>query len=140
VNYLITGLSGAGKTTIGEALKERGYSVIEADTQLVRDGLQPWDLKPWMWDGRKVKQAVGQKHPGPLFVVGGAENQADFLHYFQRVFELVADRNLLNRRLNSREIAAAVRTIEHNVPRAVKINADRCVNDVVFQILRSIGA
>ena len=37
-NYLIEGVSGAGKTTVGTELRRRGYQAIDGDRELVYRG------------------------------------------------------------------------------------------------------
>ena len=133
-NCLITGLSGTGKTTVGAQLAAMGYRVIEADKQLVSDDCKPWDGKPWVWDRRKVRRLLrGQRG---VFVCGGAENQGNFLRYFDRVVELTASLKVTRKRLASRTISGPVRTKEHSVPGAIRIDATKSIHAIVYAILR----
>lgn len=107
--YLIEGVSGAGKTTVGEKLAELGYQVIDGDEELAdfvdpETGLLTEDhnYKNWLWDEKKFYKAVDQAADGIIFICGGAMNKPDFLHNFTKVFTLHLDERTLRHRLATR--------------------------------------
>jgi gluconate kinase len=70
-NYLIEGVSCAGKTTVCDELQRRGHHAIDGDRELAYWG----DLKTgepvgggadehrtWMWDVEKVRDLVANKN------------------------------------------------------------------------------
>lgn len=119
-NYLIEGVSGAGKTTVAEELERRGHHVIHGDRTLARHG-EPrtgealpwpapgpaadrirWGHEHWIWDVAKVTAlAADHSHPRTFFC-GGSRNHRDFLHLFDQVFVLHLDADTLARRLAAR--------------------------------------
>lgn len=57
MNYLIEGLSGTGKTTVGEELARRGYRVLDADEAFGYYGDPETGISTetkhqlnWLWD------------------------------------------------------------------------------------------
>lgn len=110
-NYLIDGVSCAGKTTVCNELQRRGYHAIHGDRELAYWG----DLKTgapvgggadeqraWMWDVAKVRALVADKNHAATFLCGGSRNAGDFLELFDGVFVLEIDRDTLNQRLAAR--------------------------------------
>jgi thymidylate kinase len=119
-NYLIEGVSGAGKTTVAEELQRRGYHVIHGDRELSYPG-DPETGKPldglahetvtdnvtWMhehhiWDVDKVKFLIADHRYSSSFFCGGARNFHHFIGLFDEVFVLNVDLDTLNRRLAGR--------------------------------------
>ncbi|MCC7356778.1 MAG: AAA family ATPase [Candidatus Doudnabacteria bacterium] len=107
--YLVEGVSGAGKTTVGEELHKLGYTVIDADEELAsftdpETGLPTDDhnYKNWLWNEEKFYHAVEQADDGIIFICGGAMNKPDFLHNFTKVFTLHLDDETLKHRLATR--------------------------------------
>src|SRR5258706_14954227 len=81
-NYLIDGVSCAGKTAVCDELQRRGYQVIHGD-----EGLAYWgDLKTgepvggsdehrtWIWDVEKVRAWVADQNHEATFFCGGSRN------------------------------------------------------------------
>ena len=110
-NYLIDGVSCAGKTTVCDELQRRGYHVIHGDDELAYWG-DPETGEPavgnagerrtWMWDVGKVRAlAADQNHPATFFC-GGSRNFERFIGLFDEVFVLEIDLETLNRRLAAR--------------------------------------
>lgn len=107
-NYLIEGVSCAGKTTVCHELRRRGYHTIHGDNELAYFG----DLETgepladnasenrgWIWDVEKVSALVADhSHPASFFC-GGSRNSDRFLDLFDAVFVLEIDLATLNRRL-----------------------------------------
>jgi hypothetical protein len=97
-NYLIDGVSCAGKTTVGNELRAQGYQVIHGD-----DELAYWDERhTWIWNVDKVKALVADQSRTATFFCGGARNSGSFVDLFDEVFVLEIDADTLNRRLAAR--------------------------------------
>ena len=108
-NYLIEGVSGTGKTTVCEELKNRGYKAVEADEEIAhyadpKTGLPTEEKNPdnWIWNEEKFKKALQRDGDDPIFICGGAMNQEDFKHHFAKTFTLHIDDETLTRRLFTR--------------------------------------
>ncbi len=110
-NYLIEGVSCAGKTTVCNELLRRGYHTIHGDRELAYFG----DLETgeplddcasencsWIWDVEKVRALVADQSYPASFFCGGSRNSDRFLDLFDEVFVLEIDRDTLNRRLAAR--------------------------------------
>ena len=107
--YLIEGVSGTGKTSVCEELKRRGYKAVEADEEIAhyadpKTGLPTDKHIPdnWLWNEEKFKEALKQEGDKPIFICGGAMNQEDFKHHFEKVFTLHIDDETLKHRLATR--------------------------------------
>jgi hypothetical protein len=119
-NYLIEGVSGAGKTAVAEELQRRGYHVVHGDRELayvgdpetgepldgppresVTDRLA-WGHEHWIWPVDKVKSLIAD-HCHPIsFFCGGSRDFLHFIDLFDAVFVLDVDLDTLNRRLAGR--------------------------------------
>jgi len=104
--YLIEGVSGTGKTTVCEELNRRGYKAIEADEEIAhyadpKTGLPTNEKIPdnWIWNKEKFNKAIEQEGDSSIFICGGAMNQEDFKHHFNKVFTLHIDDETLKYRL-----------------------------------------
>ncbi|HEX9595152.1 MAG TPA: hypothetical protein VF996_03435 [Candidatus Saccharimonadales bacterium] len=120
--YHISGPSGSGKSHVGRELVSRGFRVIETDFE---PGLSAWVNKEtgekvektpkqpfpkewvgahvWLWDSIRLNELMEQSEPQPVFFVGGAHNQKDFYHLFNKRFGLYIDTPTLIQRLQPRE-------------------------------------
>ncbi len=105
---MISGLSGTGKSTVCGELRNRGYNAVEADEELAyfadpETGL-PANKKTshWLWDKEKFNITVKQKRDDILFVCGGATNEEEFKHHFDKIFSLHIDDTTLRHRLLTR--------------------------------------
>ena len=112
-NYLIDGVSCAGKTTVCAELQERGYHCVHGDRELAYWG----DLKTgqpvagsadehraWLWDVAKVRALVADETHSASFFCGGSRNSERFIGLFHEVFVLEIDLATLNRRLAARPV------------------------------------
>ena len=165
-NYLVDGVSGAGKTTVAEELERRGYQAVHGDRVLARQGdratgllfdepIGGWSFEErhhhHIWDVDRVRALIADRGRPVTFFCGGSRNSAMFLDLFDEVFVLELDTETLRRRLDVRpadefgngpeERALVLRvhqTREDLPPRAVSIDATRSVGHVVDEILRHV--
>jgi gluconate kinase len=110
-NYLIDGVSCAGKTTVCRELQRRGYHAIHGDRELAYWGDlktgEPVDgsgdaQRAWLWDVAKVSALVADQNHAATFFCGGSRNAGQFVGLFEEVFVLAIDRETLDRRLAAR--------------------------------------
>jgi thymidylate kinase len=116
-NYLIEGVSGAGKTAVATELERRGYQVVHGDRVLAYRGdpetgapLTPetepatavWLSEHHIWDRAKVAALVADQAATATFFCGSARNVAKFIHLFDRVFVLDVDLDTMKRRIAER--------------------------------------
>ena len=110
-NYLIDGVSCAGKTTVCDELQRRGYHAIHGDRELAYWG-DPKTSEPvtgyagehrtWMWNVAKVSALVADQNHAATFFCGGFRNSDRFIDLLDGVFVLEIDLDTLNRRLAAR--------------------------------------
>ena len=108
-NYLVEGLSGAGKSSVYDELIRRGYKAIStdrawkyhADTDTGLSG-RPVQYDNSMWDERKAVTELESQEAEVLFVCGSSRNRDRFLPYFTKVFNLRIDDDTMRRRLKER--------------------------------------
>ena len=110
-NYLIDGVSCAGKTTVCTELHRRGYHVVHGDRELAYFGNietgEPADhnaeeKRAWIWNVEKVRALVADQTHEATFFCGGSRNSDRFIDLFDEVFLLEIDHETLNRRLAAR--------------------------------------
>jgi gluconate kinase len=162
-NYLIDGVSCAGKTTVCGELQRRGYHVIHGDDELAYWG----DLKTgepvngsadahrsWLWDVGKVRALVADHNHAVTFLCGGSRNVDRFIGLLDEVFVLEIDLDTLNRRLAARpetewggtaQEGESFARLQHatrvGLPvNAITIDATAPLASVVDDILRHIRA
>jgi hypothetical protein len=108
-NYLVEGLSGAGKSSVYEELIRRGYKAISTDRAWAyhadpATGLPggPIHHDNFMWDQQKAVSELESPEPELLFVCGSSRNRDRFLPYFTKIFNLRIDDDTMRRRLQER--------------------------------------
>src|ERR1700688_5074635 len=108
-NYLVEGLSGAGKSSVCEELIRRGYKAISTDRAWAYHanpdtGLPggPVQHDNWMWDRQKAVSELENPEPETLFVCGSSRNRDNFRPYFTKIFNLRIDDDTMRRRLQAR--------------------------------------
>jgi gluconate kinase len=110
-NYLIDGVSCAGKTSVCEELEKRGCHVVHGDRELAywgdRNSGEPLDgssdeQRAWIWNVEKVSALVADQNHAATFFCGGSRNTDRFIALFDEVFVLEIDLDTLNRRLAAR--------------------------------------
>src|SRR5580658_8409872 len=102
-NYLIEGVSGAGKTAVATELQRRGYQAVHGDRELAYRGdpetglpMVPapgaptaiWLSEHWIWDVEKVRALVANQEAAVTFFCGGSRNFSKFIDLFDGVFVL----------------------------------------------------
>ena len=120
--YHITGPPGSGKSTVGKVLQKRGYKVIETDFE---PGISAWvhmstkkkatnpppqpspkdwvAAHRWLWDEATTKKVLAGIGDEPVFFVGGAHNEKELYHLFDKRFGLFLDSDTMTKRLQARE-------------------------------------
>jgi adenylate kinase family enzyme len=116
-NYLIEGVSGAGKTAVATELQRRGYQAIHGDRDLAYRGdpstglpMAPQSETPttlWLsehhiWDVEKVEAHIANRDQAVTFFCGGSRNFPKFIDLFDAVFVLDVDLDTMNRRIDQR--------------------------------------
>jgi shikimate kinase len=125
---LVTGMSGAGKTTVLDELRRRGHLAIDTD----HGG---WERPDGTWDERRMDQLLARQLD--VIVSGTVENQGRFYDRFEHVVLLSAPLHLLIERVSRRsnnpygktaeqqaEIAHYVQTVEPLLRRGATLELD----------------
>jgi dephospho-CoA kinase len=148
VRILLTGMSGAGKSTVVQELRRRGFPAYDADdhgfSEPAADGA-------WEWDVERVR-ALLEAADGVLFFAGTCEAQGTLP--FDRVVLLTVPAPVLLERLRTRRTssygkdpAELARVLEHveTVEPLLRRSADLVVDTrqpldrVVAAVLELIG-
>ena len=156
-NYLVEGLSGTGKTTVGDELQRRGHQAVHGDRELAYLGdpetgeaREVGGHEHHLWDVEKVRALAAAQGPPATFFCGGSRNFSRFLDLFDLVFVLEVDLATLHRRLDGRpdeEWGGGVPTGRERIVRwhqtkedvpanGVVIDATAPIEQVVDEILR----
>lgn len=104
LRILITGMSGTGKSTALERLKEKGYRVVDTDS----DEWSHWVILPdgfndWIWREDAISDLLTKHQYGALFVAGCKTNQGKFYPLFDHVVLLSAPAPVILERVASRD-------------------------------------
>jgi thymidylate kinase len=163
-NYLVEGLSGAGKSSVYEELIRRGYKAISTDTAWAYHadpdtGLPggPIQHDNWMWDRDKAVSELESPEPEVLFVCGSSRNRDLFAPYFTKIFNLRIDDATMRRRLQQRttddwelgpddryeeflaqtiELMLELNRSDEKPAGAIDVDATQPLNQVVDELLR----
>ena len=154
-NYLVEGLSGAGKSSVYEELIRRGYKAISTDRAWAYHadpdtGLPggPIHHDTWMWDQQKAVSELESPEPEVLFVCGSSRNRDHFLPYFTKIFNLRIDDDTMRRRLQERtaddwelgpeaiELMLELNRSDEKPAGAIDVDATQTLNQVVDELLR----
>ena len=154
-NYLVEGLSGAGKSSVYEELVRRGYTAISTDRAWAysadpKTGLPggPTHHDNWMWDQQKAVSELESPEPEALFVCGSSRNRDHFLPYFTKIFNLRIDDDTMRRRLQARTdddwplgqegvgLMLKLNPSDEGPAGAIDVDATQPLNQVVDELLR----
>jgi broad-specificity NMP kinase len=151
-NYLVEGLSGAGKSSVYEELIRRGYKAITTDRawkrQPVFDTGSPDRPVRAIWDESKALSELESPEPDVLFVCGSSGNRDRFLPYFTKIFNLRIDDDTMRRRLEERtnndtgktpeelELILALNRSDEKPAGAIDVDATQPLDQVVDEVLR----
>jgi WD40 repeat protein len=145
-NYLVEGLSGAGKSSVYEELIRRGYKAISTD--------RAWKSSPdpdnthSMWDPQRAVSELESPEPEVLFVCGSSRNRDRFLPYFTKTFNLRIDDDTMRRRLRERtnndygkqpeevELMLRLNRRDEKPAGAIDVDATQPLDQVVDEVLR----
>ncbi|MGO9342916.1 MAG: AAA family ATPase [Acidimicrobiales bacterium] len=100
---LVTGMSGAGKSSALQMLGEKGHRVVDTDTDqwsewiIERDGSQDWT-----WREQAITSLLTNHQQGHLFVAGCKTNQGKFYRLFDHIVLLSAPPDVLLARIATR--------------------------------------
>ncbi|GAA1971551.1 AAA family ATPase [Terrabacter lapilli] len=90
---LLTGMSGAGKSTVLDAVARRGYTTVDTDY----DG---WELPGALWDEPRMSALLSQHDT--IAIAGTAQNQGRFYDRFEHVIYLRVPLQVLLDRVRTR--------------------------------------
>ena len=100
---LITGMSGAGKSSVVEELARRGYRAVDLDHPDWSEWRADEAGEPdWVWREDRVRDLLEGAGPGPLFVSGCMTHQGRFYPLLDRVVLLSAPLEVLLARVSTR--------------------------------------
>jgi len=145
-NYLVEGLSGAGKSSVYEELIRRGYKAISTD-RAWKQRADP-DAARSMWHDQRAVGELESPEPEVLFVCGSSGNRDRFLPYFTKVFNLRIDDDTMRRRLEERtnndygkepeevELMLRLNRRDEKPAGAIDVDATKPLDQVVDELLR----
>lgn len=99
---LVTGMSGAGKSTVLGELERRGHRVIDTDDPGWILAAQPAGGREPVWDLDQIKALIDGHRTGWLFVAGCVANQGVVYDRFDAVVLLSAPINVILERVANR--------------------------------------
>ena len=154
-NYLVEGVSCAGKTTVATELERRGHHVVHGDRVLAYQGdpatgepLPGFQHEHHVWDVGEVRRIVADHSTPVTFFCGGSRNHARFVDLFDEVVVLELDRQTLVERLaarpadefgadpQERELVLRLHASREDLPEGVAVDASRPLAEVVDEIER----
>ena len=165
-NYLIDGVSGAGKSSVWQELRRRGYVAINGDRELayqgdpttgekIEDGGGDAEARHahHVWDVEKVRRLAANQDDEATFFCGGSRNLQQFKDVFDEIFILDVDVETLNERLDNRldddwgkrkserDLILRLHATKEDMPSSgIAIDATRPLVSVVNEILGHLGA
>ena len=152
----MTGMSGTGKSAALAELRRRGYRVVDTDDpgwKVYRPYSKPRDelhRGEWLWVEERMTRLLESDDQRPLFVGGGAANQAMFHDRFDAIVLLSGPTDVLLSRVARRttnpygktpleraEILADLTQVEPLLRAACthELDASRPLDDVVADLL-----
>jgi dephospho-CoA kinase len=95
---LLTGMSGAGKSTVLTVLADRGHQALDTDDP---GWIEVVDGEP-LWREDRIAALLDEPREGPLFVSGTVANQGRFRDRFAAIVLLTAPPDVLLERVRTR--------------------------------------
>ena len=97
---LVTGMSGTGKSTALQELRQRGFEAVDTD----EPGWTEWrdDDDGYVWREGRIAELLAEDRAGTLYVSGTVSNQGRFYPRFDAVVLLSAPAAVLLDRLETR--------------------------------------
>jgi shikimate kinase len=100
---LVTGMSGAGKSTVIAALGERGHRAVDTDS----DAWSRWvtladGSRDWVWREEAIARLLAENDSQTLFLAGCKSNQGRFYPLLDAVVLLTAPPETLLARIDRR--------------------------------------
>jgi dephospho-CoA kinase len=159
---LLTGISGAGKSTVTEALAALGYNAVDADApeysevvSVAEDELTGLgDGKDWVWRAERIQAMLDADDAPLLFLSGASPNQGQFYGQLDAIVLLTAPADVIVQRLATRttnsfgkhpdevgRVLALQETIEPLLREGAThvIDTRAPLNEVVERILRIVA-
>lgn len=115
MKILIGGITGSGKSSVANILKERGADCIDdsfdhelsywANKQTGERMPDPVDFSQpldWKWDEKYLQRRLEKAADQNIFIFGNSANQSSFYHLFDRLFVLMASNETIKRRIRAR--------------------------------------
>ena len=163
---LITGMSGTGKSSVTAELARRGYTSVDADSDVyshwveVPAGADAYGTtvepgRDWVWREDRMQQRLTTEDTDLLFISGSAANMRQFLPQFDHIVLLSAPADLIVKRLATRtnndygkhpdevaRVLGLIDTIEPLLRRVSghEIDTSASLDDVVNALLRIVDA
>ncbi len=146
---LLTGMSGTGKSSVIQALAERGYKAVDADYGWSERGPDG----DWLWREDRIQHLLSTEDSDILFLSGCATNQGKFYPQFDHIILLSAPAAVLFERLAHRttntygktpdelaQVRRDLETVEPLLRRGAEYEIDTCapLEQVVESILRIV--
>jgi dephospho-CoA kinase len=150
---LVTGMSGAGKSSAIAELGRRGYAIVDTD----EPGWSEWVDAPdetwggeWLWVEERMTALLRSEDDRTLFVSGCVRNQGKFLDRFDAVVLLSAPLDVILERITHRTTNSYGKTPEERrliqehvatvepLLRATcthELDASRALDDVVADLI-----
>src|SRR5437763_1350560 len=100
MRVLITGMSGAGKSTALVELEKRGFRVVDTDSTEWSEWVPA--SEEWLWREDRMAELLAEDGPGTLYVSGCMSNQGKFYDRFDAVVLLSAPADVLLGRIEQR--------------------------------------
>ncbi len=146
---LLTGMSGTGKSSVIQALADRGYKAVDADYGWSERGPDG----DWVWREDLIQELLSTAEGDVLFLSGCATNQGRFYPQFDHIILLTAPTGVIFERLARRttnrygksaeelqEVRRHIETFEPLLRRTAHhvIDTTAPLNEVVESILQIV--